>query len=206
MLSEKLDPRRILSHPRVFRLFTSILRRKGGGAWHARDIIRAKAGNRILDIGCGPADVLDHLPEVDYHGFDLNEAYIDYAKKKYAGRGQFYCQSVEKAVLPGAPHSYDIVMANAILHHLSDAEATDLFKLAHYALKPEGRLVTIDGCYVEGQSAIARYLLSRDRGQYVRTAAGYIALAKSTFATVDHKIHENLVRLPYTHIVLECTP
>ena len=203
-MPEKLDLRRILSQPIAYRIFSSVIARKGSRALHVRENIRAIAGNRILDIGCGPGDILEHLPEVDYHGFDLNEAYIDFAKKEYSGRGQFYCRSVEKAFLPGDPHSYDVVIANAILHHLSDDEAASLFRLAHHALKPGGRLVTFDGCYVEGQNKIARYLLSRDRGKYVRTAEGYLALAKNTFTTVDHKIYENLLRLPYTHIVLEC--
>jgi 2-polyprenyl-3-methyl-5-hydroxy-6-metoxy-1,4-benzoquinol methylase len=204
VLSEKLDPRRILSLPVAYRIFSSAIARKGWRALHVRENIRAAAGDRILDIGCGPGDVLDYLPEVDYHGFDLNEAYIEFAKIKYRGRGQFHCRSVEKAVLPGDPHSYDIVTANAILHHLPDGEAATLFQLAHHALKPGGRLVTFDGCYVQNQNKIARYLLSHDRGKYVRTTEGYLALAKETFATVDHKIYENLLRLPYTHIVLEC--
>jgi SAM-dependent methyltransferase len=205
VLSEQLDPRRILSLPIAYRIFSGAIARKGWRALHVRENIRAAAGDRILDIGCGPGDVLDYLPDVDYHGFDLNERYIDFAKIKYRGRGQFYCRSVEKAFLPGEPHSYDIVTANAILHHLSDDEATTLFQLARHALKAGGRLVTFDGCYVEGQNKIARYLLSKDRGKYVRTTEGYLALARKTFANVDYKIYEDLLRLPYTHIVLQCT-
>jgi len=54
------------------------------------------------------------------------------------------------------------------VHHLDDAEATKLFDLARSVLRPAGRLITFDGCYVPGQSPAARWILSRDRGQFVR--------------------------------------
>ena len=27
---------------------------------------------KVLDIGCGPAEILDTLPEIKYYGFDIN--------------------------------------------------------------------------------------------------------------------------------------
>ncbi len=45
-------------------------------------------------------------------------------------------------------------------------------RLARAALRPGGRLVTADGCYLDGQSRIARLLLKMDRGRHVRTEAG----------------------------------
>ena len=204
-MTKTIDIRTILGQPLVYRLFWNMIAHGDTRALHARENIRAAHGDRILDIGCGPGDVLDSLPSVDYHGFDLNQSYIDFATRHYAGRGKFYCQRVEKTFLPGDPNSFDIVIANGILHHLSDSEAGDLFALARHALKPGGRLVTFEGCYAEGQNKFARYLLSRDRGDYVRTADGYLALAAKAFSRIEHKIYDSLLRLPYTHIVLNCT-
>ncbi len=82
--------------------------------------------------------------------------------------------------------------------------ATDLFSLSRRALKPGGRLVTFDGCYVQGQNRIARYLLSRDPGEFVRSEEAYLNIARKVFAQVEHKKYERLLRVPYTHIVLQC--
>ena len=63
----------------------------------------------------------------------------------------------------------------------------------------------MDGVYVEGQSPIARYLLSKDRGEYVRSPKSYETLAKTAFASVRTFIFHNLsFPIPYTHIFLEC--
>ena len=68
---------------------------------------------------------------------------------------------------------FDIVLALGVLHHLDDNEALTLFQIAHDAMKPGGRLVTIDGVWTDDQSHIVKYLLSRDRGRFVRSEAGY---------------------------------
>jgi hypothetical protein len=67
------------------------------------------------------------------------------------------------------------------------------------------RLVTADGCYVPGQSWIARHLLSRDRGGHVRTEEVYRRLAARHFGSVVCDIRFDTARLPYTMIYLVCT-
>ncbi|RKZ72106.1 MAG: hypothetical protein DRQ57_17815, partial [Gammaproteobacteria bacterium] len=49
------------------------------------------------------------------------------------------------------------------MHHLDDAETLQLFKIAHAALKNGGRLITMDGVFMEKQSPIARWIISKDR-------------------------------------------
>jgi SAM-dependent methyltransferase len=49
------------------------------GADHARRVhiskyIQPKVGERILDVGCGPADVLEYLPSVSVTGVDFEPA------------------------------------------------------------------------------------------------------------------------------------
>lgn len=83
--------------------------------------IKAQKGDNILDIGCGPADVLDLLPEVNYVGFDMNPLYIEYAKKKYAGRGKFSCERVSSKNIITTGY-FDIILAYGILNHLNNEE------------------------------------------------------------------------------------
>ena len=67
----------ILSSATAYRLFQGLLGGHATRAAFVRDQIRPFAGANILDIGCGPADVLDYLPAtVNYRGFDISERYI----------------------------------------------------------------------------------------------------------------------------------
>jgi SAM-dependent methyltransferase len=53
------------------------------------DVLKLRAGERVLDIGCGPGYILDYMPKVDYVGFDTEPRYIEYAIEHYADRGRF---------------------------------------------------------------------------------------------------------------------
>jgi SAM-dependent methyltransferase len=188
-----------------YRLLQGLLLRSDTRRRVVRDILRPYPGCRILDIGCGPADILEALPQDlgAYHGFDMNPAYIEAARGRWGGRGRFECRRVDEAALP-EPGSYDIALATGILHHLDDREAGRLFEVAHHALRPGGWLVTYDNVYIEGQNPVARWLIARDRGQAVRTREGYEALARPLFPRVESVILHDTLRLPYTILVMRC--
>ncbi len=194
-----------LAIPHAFRFFNSLI---GGRARpdYVDRFVRPKAGDRILDIGCGPGDVLACLPDVTYIGFDTDPRYVEAASERFGQRGKFFCADVTQVAAEATfeTGSFDIVMANGVLHHLPDAAARDLLRVAARALKPGGRLVTHDGCYVDGQSRVARYLLSRDRGEHVRKEREYVDLARSAFASVNPTVAHDLLRIPYTILVMEC--
>jgi SAM-dependent methyltransferase len=197
--------RSLLSHPALFELFSRLVGAEHIRSVYVRDFVRPKEGDRVLDIGCGPADILPHLPRVDYFGFDISPRYIDSARKRFGERGRFFCENVSAESLSrDQAESFDIALASGVLHHLTDDEATSLFQTARRALRPGGRLVTFDGCYEPGQSPFARYLLSKDRGRHVRDRAGYVSLAQRVFGDVRATVRHDLLRIPYTHIILEC--
>lgn len=193
----------LLSSPRIYTLVESVGGFLEGRGRVIRDHIRPAQGERILDLGCGPGDVCGLLPVgTHYVGFDESEAYIRSAKARFGDRGDFHCSRIELASIQEA--AFDIVLAFGVLHHLDDAEAGHLFKAAHRALRPGGRLFTLDGCYLRGQSPAARLLLALDRGRSIRTVEAYLALNDGIFATISASIFHDLFKVPYTTVVIEC--
>jgi SAM-dependent methyltransferase len=194
----------LLSLPKLYSLFEIAIGALAGRKRVIREIVRPRLGDRILDIGCGPGDVVGFLPkEVEYVGFDESAAYIRSARKNFGHRATFYCARVGEQTL-AEQGNFDIVLAFGILHHLNDWETEHLFRLAYRGLKPGCRLYTLDGCYVPGQSPLARWLLSKDRGKNVRTQEEYVRLARTVFTDVTPVIRHDLFRVPYTLLILEC--
>ena len=64
--------------------------------------------------------------------------------------------------------------------------------------------MSLDGCFADGQSRFARWMLRRDRGQFVRELPGYLRLAEAVFPTVTPAVRHDLLRIPYTVAILEC--
>ena len=193
-----------LKVPAGYRIFRWLV--GGEAAWriYLADYVKPAPGDKILDLGCGPADVLNYLPAVNYTGLDISAKYIDSAKKRFGSRGHFLCGDVGQAAIEGEQGTFDVVLATGVIHHLDDVQAAALFGLARLALRPAGRLVTFDGCRVPQQSRLARWLLAKDRGKFVRTQEEYLRLASARFANVELDLRHDLLRVPYTHLIMRC--
>ncbi|OGQ13224.1 MAG: hypothetical protein A2138_11475 [Deltaproteobacteria bacterium RBG_16_71_12] len=196
--------RRVLNDPRVYVITQRVLTSDARTRRWVDAMLRPRTGQRVLDIGCGPADLLRFLPGVDYVGFDSSAEYVASARAKFGARGRFEHARVDAATLDGLGR-FDLVIARGVLHHLEDAEAEALFALARQALVPQGRVVTLDACWAAGQHPLARLLIARDRGQNVRDAAGYRALAARVFDEVKVEVRHDLMRVPYTHCSMEAS-
>jgi cyclopropane fatty-acyl-phospholipid synthase-like methyltransferase len=194
--------RSVLAIPVAYQLWWNLV---GGPGWArtlVNEYIQPNAGIRILEIGCGPGTLVDYLPTSEYLGFDLSPKYINQAKKRFPA-AQFVCERVSQFSLD-KEKSFDAVIALGILHHLDDGEAMQLFQIAYAALKPGGKLVTADGVWTDDQSPAARWLLAKDRGEYVRSEPQYLEIASRVFSSVKGSVRHDLLRIPYTQLILEC--
>lgn len=163
------------------------------------DELGLQPGDRVLDVGCGPAYYLGQLPEgVGYHGFDTSEHYIGYARKRWGHRARFHREVFAERHLPQiAP--VDAVMLLGLLHHLSDEQSRDLLSLAGRALAPHGRVISVDTCFEPTQGRISRWMSANDRGEYVREPDGFTSLAQEFFKNVDGEVVNDATRIPSSH-------
>lgn len=191
----------MLKHPALYQAYQN-----AGGFFGARikaigDYLTLRPGMRIIDIGCGPGYILRHLPDgIDYVGFDVDEAYIAYAQRSFGDLGAFHCRHFDAAAareFAGA----DVVMMNGVLHHIGNDELKSTLADISDVLADDGVLFTLDGCYAEGQSRIAKWLLDNDRGDFVRDRDGYYHLLRSAFPRVNLDIRDDYSRVPYTFAI-----
>jgi SAM-dependent methyltransferase len=191
----------MLKHPAFYQAYQN-----AGGFFGARikaiaDYLTLRPGMRIIDIGCGPGYILRHLPDrLDYTGFDVDEAYIAHARRSFGHLGTFHCRHFDAAAareLAGA----DVVMMNGVLHHIANEDLKTTLGDIREVLANDGILFTLDGCYCEGQSRIAKWLLDNDRGGFVRDRDGYYQVLRSAFERVNLVIRDDYSRVPYTFVV-----
>ena len=167
------------------------------------EYLRPKPGDRILDIGCGTGAILEFIPHgIEYLGIDLNPDYIASATHQFGDRARFRVADVN-LLEPNAEDRFDVITAWGLLHHLEDREVSRLASTSRRLLKAGGRFITLDNCFTDGQSIVAKTLIQLDRGRNVRTVSQYEALIAEVFDRVVCVIRHDLLRVPYTHVIFE---
>lgn len=174
------------------------------------EIVRSSVDDILVDIGCGTADLADSVPFREYYGFDPHSGYITEASERlepeFGERVKVFVDSIGAPGLADRlPGDVDLVTSIGVLHHVDDVLAGQLLALAADMAGEDGRFVSLDPAFVDGQSAIARFLASRDRGQHVRTASEVQALVEQHFTNVRCTVHHDLLRVPYTHVAIDAT-
>ena len=98
----------------------------------------------------------------------------------------------------------DIVLAHGVLHHVDDEEFLRILEFARAALKPDGRFVFYEPCYLIWQSRLSAFLMSHDRGQHIRKEQEWKELAGRVFPRITTSIVTSTNLLGYTCIIGEC--
>ena len=192
-----------INSPLVYRIIQYIM----SGTSFRNSIIKKnikKSNLKILDIGCGPAQILEQIPRCDYYGYDIDQRSIQYAKKKYRQKNyHFYCKKFNKTEIKKLP-KFDFVIFFGILHHLSNKEADKMLTLCKRIMKKNSKLLTEDPILVEKQNIIAKFLIEKDRGINVRQKKEYINLLKKHFKKIKNKVTHQFF-IPYTWFTTVCS-
>jgi SAM-dependent methyltransferase len=194
----------ILGRPRGFELYQLLVGAPRSKERFVREHVRARPGNRVLDVGCGTGELLKWLPAgVDYLGVDIDRGYIDRARAKHGDRAKFVCADISSHSYER--DSYDVAIGYGILHHLDDTTCRDALARIVLALRRDGKAVFGELCRAPGQGFVERKLLDHDRGRHIRTVPQYIDLLRGDFVNVSAELLHGTYRIPLTLVALHAT-
>ncbi|MFH1644943.1 MAG: class I SAM-dependent methyltransferase [Candidatus Omnitrophota bacterium] len=191
----------------VYNWFQNLVGVKRARKWYARNLWKVKAGEKVVDIGCGTGDVLDFLPKnIQYIGFDISEEYVKTARGKFGESGKFLVGAAGDFLdIPENPLSgADLVLCNGMLHHLDDGEVQKVLELSKSILTPSGRMVCVEPAFLMHQTRLSKWLISKDRGKNVRDEKEWNRLIGQVYNNFSTQIITGILRIPYVHIVIEC--
>lgn len=111
---------------------------------HLSDLYKPETN--VLDLGCGPGQVIKHLtsrgikPE-HITGLDISLKLLKIAKKENPGVN-FILSPIEQFHL--TPGSFDLVTTNTVFHHLNNQQLAESLERIYQVLKPKGVLFFVD--------------------------------------------------------------
>ena len=191
-----------INSPQIYKIIQKIM----SGTSFRKKIIKEnikKKNLKILDIGCGPAEIIDYMPECIYYGYDIDKRSIDYAKKKYKNKNyKFFCKEFKSSDLKRLPY-FDYVILFGILHHLNNKQAKNVLNLCKKKMKKNSILLTEDPILIKNQNIVAKFLIKSDRGTNVRKKNEYIDLLKTYFKNCKSKVTKQFF-IPYTWFTTVC--
>jgi len=199
--------RRMLSVPWIYEQFQNLTGAVQARRWMAEKYWRLKSGEKVIDIGCGPGVIFNSLPQgVTYFGFDISESYINKAQELYGSQATFLVSTAGELLKKPDErfNNADLVLCNGLLHHLTDEESLEVLRFAHMVLKPGGRLVCEEPSFLIKQRWLSKFVMSLDRGNYVRQERTWKALVGQVFQSYTTDISTAQAYIPYVHIIIEC--
>ncbi len=123
-----------------------------------------KGARRVLDVACGPGTNAGHFANSDYLGVDLNERYIQDARKRY--RRDFLVADV-CTYRVSADQRFDFILVNSFLHHLGNTDVANILSHLRTLLSEDGHIHLLE-LVMPGKASLARRLARWDRGKFSR--------------------------------------
>jgi ubiquinone/menaquinone biosynthesis C-methylase UbiE len=162
-----------MGHDALLPLYDPLTRLLGVGGIHRRLLDRAGIGpgTRVLEIGCGTANLLllaaHRHPRATLIGLDPDPAALALARRKADRRGRtLRLDQGYAGQLPYPDATVDRVLSAFMLHHLPEPEKLTAMREVHRVLAPGGslHLVDFDGHGPHAASVPTRLFGHRHRG------------------------------------------
>ncbi len=191
----------------IYTFFQNLMGAEKARRWVADNIWKLRGGERVVDLGCGPGDMLDYLPnDVAYWGFDISETYITMARQKFGDKGKFVVGNATDFLnqYNDLINTIDLINCFGLLHHVDDNEAIKILEVARRLLGPQGRMICLEPVFLVKQSRISKWFISQDRGRNVRQEQAWKELVAEVFDVFSTRVVTGLNNIFYTHIIIEC--
>jgi ubiquinone/menaquinone biosynthesis C-methylase UbiE len=125
----------------------------------ALDAMQIRAGERVLELGCGPGELTAELLNrgARVHAVDVSEAMLRDARQR-APSASFDQADITRYVPDGR---YDVILLSFVLHELEPADISAIVGHSASALARNGRLVIVDHSAPRGSAGrIWRWVLA----------------------------------------------
>ncbi|PZG21123.1 class I SAM-dependent methyltransferase [Nonomuraea aridisoli] len=117
-------------------------------------MVRPRAGDRILDVGCGTGYLTRILspvagPAGEVTGLDPSPAMIQYAAARARGNCRYVLGGAQ--TLPFPDGSFDAVTATLVVHHIPADDRPEALGEMYRVLRPGGRLLVVESRPLAGR-------------------------------------------------------
>lgn len=160
-----------IDHPRAYEIFSLIAFAGGRRAAFTRVATAAKprAGDRILDVGCGTGYLSRILapvvtPAGHVTGVDPSPAMIGYATAHSPGNCTYV--RAEGQNLPFPDSSFDLVVSSLAVHHIPAEARPEAMRQMFRVLRPGGRLLIAE--FRPPANRLARHVIGALSGPAMR--------------------------------------
>ncbi|MFC4531540.1 class I SAM-dependent methyltransferase [Sphaerisporangium dianthi] len=147
--AEHADGGGTIDRPRVYEIFVTIAYLGGRRAAFTRaaTLGRARAGDRVLDVGCGTGYLSRVLapvvtPTGHVTGLDPSPAMVEYARRRAPGNCDYVVGEGQDLPFPDA--SFDLVVSSLAVHHIPAGARAAAMSEMFRVLRPGGRLLIVE--------------------------------------------------------------
>jgi SAM-dependent methyltransferase len=166
-------------------------------------LIKNKKNLNVLDIGCGPANILKKLSLINYYGYDIEINHINHAQKNFRSKNfHFFDKIFSEKEIFNLP-KFDFVLLLGIIHHLNNNEVKKILILIKRVLKKNGKLLILDNVLTQNQNFVAKYLIKKDKGNNIRNLNKYKLFLQKDYLIENIKINQQKF-IPYTWLTISC--